>query len=173
MKKYALAAALALSTLGVGTASNAAVIASGNILMDGSELVLAGLSNGSQYYLTVSGTGTIAPGRLADAEFYQRNPSAEAWFTARQPGQGGEEVGVSVYGVDVDFGPFNLSHTYTILFTAVGSTVSLFFRDIPNGYEDNAGFLSASISAVPLPASALGLLAGLAGLGFLRRRKTA
>lgn len=172
MKKYALAAALALSTLGVGSAANAAVISSGNILMDGSELILGGLSNNAQYFLTVSGTGTIAPGRLADAEFYQRNSGNSPWFTAR-PGQGGEEIGVSVYGSDVDFGPFNDSHVYTILFTAIGSSVSLFFRDIPNGYGDNSGFLTASISAVPLPASALGLLAGLAGLAFLRRRKTA
>lgn len=173
MKKYALAAAFALSTLGMGSASSAAVISSGNILMNGDTLDLGGLSDGVQYFLTVGGTGTIADGRLADAEFYQRNGNAASWFTARPPGLGGEEIGVSVYGFDVDFGPFSPSHTYTVIFTAVGNSVSLLFRDIEGGYGDNAGFLTASVSAVPLPASALGLLAGLAGLGLLRRRKTA
>lgn len=171
MKKYVLACGLALASLGFGTASNAAVIASGNISLTGSTLTLTGLTAGNQYFLNVSGSGVIAgDGRLADAEYFQGTVGAVNWID-RRTGPGTVEIGVFVDGLDVNWGAFNPLNVYEIIYTASSDSVSLFFND--SFYGDNRGFLTASISAVPLPASMLGLLAGLAGLGFLRRRKTA
>lgn len=171
MKKYVLACGLALASLGFGTASNAAVISSGQINLNGSSLSLTGLTAGNQYFLTVSGSGRIAnDGRLADAEYFQGTVNAVNWID-RRTGPGTVEIGVFVDGLDVNWGAFNPANVYQIIYTATSGSVSLFFND--SNYGDNRGFLTASISAVPLPASMLGLLAGLAGLGFLRRRKTA
>ncbi|MCZ8133699.1 MAG: VPLPA-CTERM sorting domain-containing protein [Rhodobacteraceae bacterium] len=171
MKKYVLACGLALASLGFGTASNAAVISSGQISLNGSTLSLSGLTAGNQYFLTVSGSGVIAgDGRLADAEYFQGAVGDAVWIDQRS---GGPEIGVFVDGLDVNWGAFNPANVYQIIYNATSDSVSLFFND--SFYDDNnpEGFLTASISAVPLPASMLGLLAGLAGLGFLRRRKTA
>ncbi|PLL14545.1 hypothetical protein C0V75_03705 [Tabrizicola sp. TH137] len=178
MKKFMLAAALALSTLGVANVSNAAVIDSGDIDVRTSitsPLVLSGLTAGNQYFLTISGTAIVSglDGRRGDAEYFQRTPGGSVWSdTSTIPSPFGTDVGVEILGLGaINWGAFNPSHTYQILYTAASTSVSLFFRDV--AYNDNSGTLQASISAVPLPASMLGLLAGLAGLGFLRRRKTA
>jgi len=169
MKKYVLACGLGLASLGFGTASNAAVISSGQINLNGSSLSLSGLTAGNQYFLTVSGSGVIAgDGRLADAEYFQGAVGDAVWISQRPAGP---DIGVFVDGLNVDWGAFNPLNVYEIIYTASSDSVSLFFND--SFYGDNRGFLTASISAVPLPASMLGLLAGLAGLGFLRRRKTA
>lgn len=131
---------------------------------------LSGLTAGNQYFLTVSGSGRIADdGRLADAEYFQGAVGDAVWISQRPAGP---DIGVFVDGLNVNWGAFNPLNVYQIIYTAGASeSVSLFFND--SFYGDNRGFLTASISAVPLPASMLGLLAGLAGLGFLRRRKTA
>lgn len=175
MKKYALAAALALSTLGVGTASNAAVV----MVDSRSETpqVLA-LANGL-YNITVSGrvffqvpsNASANNGRLADADFGQQN--ANGVFTDSVNGFDiGLEIDGSLSPWDVFAAP-RADSIYTILYTVTTGSISFLFRDREGRYGDNEGSLRVEISAVPLPASALGLLAGLAGLGFLRRRKTA
>ena len=176
MKKYALAAALALSTLGVGSASSAAVVLV-NSASTTPEVVT--LANGL-YNITVSGRVLIAGGdtqrasddRLADADFFQRGPGNTFFDTAED----GFDVGLEIDG---SLAPWNVfaapraDSIYTILYTVTTGSISFLFRDRPGTYGDNLGSLRVEISAVPLPASALGLLAGLAGLGFLRRRKTA
>lgn len=164
MKKTLLAAAFALSAMGAGSVANAATINS-----NGSTTLISGLTVGAEYFLTVSGTVQMtSTGRLADADFFQRDVGSSSWFDTTI---GGFDVGVYVDGSAVNWGAFNPLHTYQIIYTATSESVSLFFRDA--FYGDNSGFMTADVTAVPLPASALGLLAGLAGLGFLRRRKSA
>lgn len=62
----------------------------------------------------------------------------------------------------------------TYRFTIGDETASLFFSAEPGGSSTLGGLLdNVSISEVPLPASSLLLLAGLGGLGALRRRQKA
>lgn len=173
MKKYVLAAGLALATLGLGTSSNAAVI---TVNLDSTRTavtLVTGVGPGL-YDITVRGRVTIArgtsttPARLADAE-YQQQLGTLNWVDLTS---NGTDVGVEVNGQAINWGAFNsLSPVYTIRnFQSAATQMSLLFRD--SNYSDNRGFLTVEITPVPLPASMLGLLAGLAGLAFLRRRKT-
>lgn len=176
MKKYALAAAFALSTLGMGSASSAAVV----MVNSASETAQTlSLSNGL-YNITVSGRVLIAGAdttrvnddRLADADFFQRTPGNTFFDTTENDSF---DVGLEVNGsLSVwDSITFRPDSVYSILYTVTTGSISFLFRDRPGTYGDNVGSLRVEVSAVPLPASALGLLAGLAGLGLLRRRKTA
>ena len=62
----------------------------------------------------------------------------------------------------------------TYAFNIGDQTASLFFSAEPGGSSTLGGLIdNVSISSVPLPASSLLLLAGLGGLGALRRRKKA
>lgn len=59
-------------------------------------------------------------------------------------------------------------------FTVGDGTETLFFSAVAGGSSTLGGLIdNVSISAVPLPASSLLLLAGLGGLGAMRRRKKA
>jgi len=115
----------------------------------------------------VSGSFLIASPdpRIADAEYY---------FSSGVPTDirpvSGEDIGVQIDGVSVDWGAYDPLHVYTTLLTGTGSAVTLSFLDIPGGYGDNAGSLQVSISAVPLPASGLLLLGGVLALRARRRR---
>lgn len=164
MRKLLLSA---VSALFMGQAANAAVVDAFSI--DGtsptgtvSSIIL---ELGRLYEITVSGTIFIAPGRLADAEYYQLFGSL-AWNDIRPP-----DIGVQIDGVDVDWGNFNPSHIYTISFVGAGAPITMSFLDITGGYGDNSGRLGVTISAVPLPASALLMLGGLAAFGAVRKRR--
>lgn len=164
MRKLLLSA---FSALIMSHAANAAVVDAFSI--DGttptgtvSSIIL---EVGRLYEITVSGTIFIATGRLADAEYYQLSGSLD-WNDVRPP-----DIGVQIDGLDVAWGDFDPSHNYTISFLGTGSAITMSFLDITGGYSDNSGSLAVSISAVPLPASALLMLGGLAALGAVRKRR--
>lgn len=63
--------------------------------------------------------------------------------------------------------------SYSVSFKATSATASLFFADPKPSPNDNGGPVidNVVVSTVPLPAAAPMLLAGLAGLGALARRR--
>lgn len=126
------------------------------------------LEVGQTYEILVSGSFLIASPqpRIADAEYFL---TADGTPIDIRP-ISGEDIGVTIDGVAIDWGDYNSEHVYTTLITGTGSSVLLSFVDIPNGYGDNVGSLQVMISAVPLPASGLMLLAGLVALRAKRRR---
>lgn len=112
------------------------------------------LENGQQYLLVSSGTWTNS-NNVADTEF----ASVDGWSTVMDGydinpyflGEG--EFDLRVDGGFVDWGAYNVSHTYNYLYTGTGSAVSLgvFDGDFDTGiavagwYGDNAGNLSVAI----------------------------
>lgn len=135
----------------------------GNPLGTNSGVVLA---LGQSYEVTVSGTFQIAfpDVRIADAEYYFRNGIP----TDIRP-ETGEDIGVAINGVGVNWGPYNALNIYKTIVIGTGSTFNFLFVDIPGGYSDNVGSLRVTISEVPLPASGLLLLGALAALRLRRR----
>ncbi|WP_300030715.1 VPLPA-CTERM sorting domain-containing protein [uncultured Roseobacter sp.] len=126
------------------------------------------LELGQTYRLTVSGTfmlGSNPTRHVADAEYFNLGSDP------LQPldGTSSREIGVGVDGADIDFGEFRADRVYTALIQGTGSTINVFYSDNP--LLDNVGSLRVEISAVPLPAGALLMLSGIAGLGVMRRRK--
>ena len=176
MKKYVLAAALAVSTIGGIASANAATV---TVNANNPNATLYAAADGL-YNITVTGLVRFAGGntettnddRFANVDFIQRTVGGAFFDTAAD----GFDVGLQING---SLAPWNVfvasgASVYSITYNLTGGNgFSFLFRDRPGTYGDNAGSFEIAISAVPLPASMLGLLAGLAGLGFLRRRKTA
>ncbi len=141
---------------------------------------IAVLTLGQVYNLTVFGTfrvGSNNTRHIADAEYFNlgSSPFEPLDRTASL------ELGVGVDGIDIDFGAYSASNTYTSQIVGKGKNINVFFAD--SNYTDNVGNLKVelsnydepenapSISPVPLPAGLPLLLGGLGGLWFVRRRK--
>lgn len=114
------------------------------------------LESGKTYILEVSGTFDAAAGITADAE-YSSGPTSYVW---QEPVEKYESYGVNlldlkVDGAFVDWGPYDSSHVYTLLYPGTGSTVSFLIYDLAP-YSNNSGFLTVDIyelvdcNAVPL-----------------------
>lgn len=121
------------------------------------------LDAGVTYKVTVSGTFAIAPGRLADGEFYQFAGTLD-WTDVRPP-----DIGVQLDGMDIVWGPFASDHVYSTYYTGTGAALQASYLDV--NYGDNSGALQMTISSVPLPAAGGLMLVGLGGLAALRRRR--
>lgn len=124
------------------------------------------LDAGSAYIVTVSGTGFIAQNgtRLpADAEYFTR---ARRFGTPLDTNNG-SEIGLLIDGVDVAWGAYTADHVYRT--TVTGNDAALAFLYSDGRYDDNGGFLTVQIAAVPLPASVLMLLAAVGGMVGLKR----
>jgi hypothetical protein len=164
MKSNRLAAIMCAGLLCAGTSAQAITIDSFalDVTSPAGTSSTAVLSLTETYRITVSGTFFIAPGRLADAEYYQFLNTL-AWTDIRPP-----DIGVQIDGADVAWGAFNSTHVYSTIINGTGSTVLLSYNDV--AYGDNAGALQVSIDVVPLPASGLLLLAGLGAIAARRKR---
>lgn len=137
---------------------------------------------GTEYTIEVSGTFVInnAIGRLADAEWVNLDagPFATDPNVSNTSGNGAD-IGLSIDGMDIDWGAFNADHEYSYTTNALSGIVNFAIIDSSFGaFNDNSGSLSVTVSTdmtggmtpVPLPAGMPLLLAGLGGLALLRRR---
>ena len=139
------------------------------------------LANGTPYTIEVSGTFQIgcAADCPADAEYYLFGGLPYNNTGLSNTDGVGTDVGARINGMSIDWGVYNPSHVYSILFVGLGSTIDMDYLD--SNYPDNRGnFLSvniysdSTIPAVPVPAAFW--LFGTALIGFVgvsRRRKVA
>jgi hypothetical protein len=136
------------------------------------------LTSGTLYTIEVSGTFQIGCGGdcPADAEYYFTGGTAYTLTGFDNPA--GVDVGATINGTKVLWGPYTPTNIYSIAFLGLGSTISMGYLD--SNYGDNRGTLSvsilsdSSIPAVPVPATVW--LFGTALVGFIgvsRRRKVA
>ena len=144
------------------------------------------LALGTPYTIEVSGTfevGCVGGGCPTDAEYYVPATGGNAGLPFDNTGFSntdgvGLDVGAQINGVDIDWGPFNISRVYSIVFIGLGDTIGMRIHD--SGHADNRGELAVTIAtnstipAVPVPAAVW--LFGTALIGFVgmsRRRKVA
>jgi hypothetical protein len=90
-------------------------------------------------------------GYLADAEYALRNDDyGTGWTKGDAPPYSEPYNGLDLCsdaGTNTDWGPLDTAtHTYSILYTGTGSTISLFIKD--NVYGDNSGSLTVNIYCV-------------------------
>lgn len=177
-------AALMISGIGPG---QAALLDSFDLPTDGSTVTSSvALASGTTYSIQVSGSfeiGCIGGGSCpADAEYYVpgSGPYSGMAFDytgfSNSPGPGLDDVGVQINGAKPDWGPFQASHIYSLLFLGLDDKISLRYLD--SAYTDNVGNLRVNISTlealVPLPAAAWLFASGLLGLfGFCKQRNKA
>ena len=168
MIKKILAGATAL-ILSCGIA-NAALVDSFDMPVDGTTASSIILTAGETYTIEVSGEFFIGgPGDgLADAEFFD--------FTNPIDTAGSLDFGVQIDGADTAWGAFDPTHVYTITFVGTGAAIDFSYFD--TNYGDNQGSLHVNIfdsnpDAVPLPAAAWFMGAGVAAYGASRRKKAA
>ena len=89
--------------------------------------------------------------------------------------QNGDSVFITAFNGASTLGSATFTTNSTVDFSGFGTISSLFFDDSSTAAGMGYGNFTfdAAITQVPLPASLPMLVAGLAGLGFLRRRKAA
>ena len=141
------------------------------------------LALGTPYTVEVSGTFQIgcigSPPCPTDAEYYVPSAGGNAGDPfdntgfSNTPGVG-LDVGVQINGINIDWGPFEVSRIYSILFIGLGDTIALRIND--SNYGDNSGSLTVKIfsqnGVVPVPAAVWLFGTALIGLiGFSERRK--
>jgi hypothetical protein len=144
---------------------------------------------GTSYTIEVSGTFEIGciggpfGSCPTDAEYYVPATGVNAGLSFDNTGFSntdgvGLDVGAQINGENIDWGLFQDSRIYSILFIGLGDTIGMRIND--SGHGDNVGSLLVTIStnstipAVPVPAAFW--LFGTALIGFIgisRRRKVA
>ncbi|MEM6566649.1 MAG: VPLPA-CTERM sorting domain-containing protein [Pseudomonadota bacterium] len=137
----------------------------------------ASLTLGTEYIVTVSGTFVIDSGRTADAEYFDLQTGSP------RDTSGGFDIGLQINDMDIDWGAFTPTSIYSYVTSSLEGIINVRLAEASLGaYSDNTGSLFVEVatingvdptdppSAVPLPASALLLLACLGGLLGFRRK---
>lgn len=169
-----LAAVAALGALAWAGGASAAVIETVDVDIADPEGVqtTAVLEDGVEYLVTVSGLVDtyIDKGLLTDADYF----SFDNFVTIRDVNKAGVDVGLTIDGALVDWGPFSLDHVYAVSIVGAGAPLLLAFLD--TYYADNFGYLHVTISSTdtmlenPVPGAAVLFGTALAA-GALRLRK--
>ncbi len=130
------------------------------------------LGAGKDYMFEALGTFSAGASITADAE-YSSGPTSYVWqdLVEGYASYGEGLLELRVNGSSVEWGPYNVSHTYTLAQTGAGSTVSFDIYDIY--YPNNSGSLTVNIyEVVPAPGAILLGTLGAGLVGWLRRRRT-
>lgn len=117
---------------------------------------------GTDYTVTISGTGTTAPGQVADAFYYSNNN----WATQfNGPSIG---TGVKINGYFPSPVPtFEITHIYVFTIPGTGSAFSFRYFDSNGSYSNNTGYLTVEVcyddGEIP-PGGEVGLIRPLAAV---------
>lgn len=170
----------------LSSAASAAVLDSFDVLANDATGIDSSVNFvlGTEYLIEVSGTFIInnSIGRLADAEWVNLDPGPFAAIpNVGNTAGNGADIGLSIAGMDIDWGAFNANHEYSYTTSALSGIVNFAIVDSSLGaFSDNSGSLSVTVSAdmsggmtpVPLPAALPLMLVGLGSLAWMRRRTT-
>lgn len=95
---------------------------------------------GTDYTVTISGTGTTAPGQVADAFYYSNNN----WATPISATTIG--TGVKINGYFPSPAPsYESTHIYVLTVAGTGSAFSFRFFDSNGSYSNNTGYLTVEV----------------------------
>jgi hypothetical protein len=145
------------------------------------------LDLGKTYLVTISGQLKFSrqENLFADAEYkwgVDRGGNVVAIQDRIGQGPANFDIGVTLDGAEIDWGPFDTSHVYSTLLPGTGAQLRVAFLDAAGAYGDNReSTLRATIAEsvgggptltpVPLPAGLPLMAAGLGALGMLRLRR--
>lgn len=103
------------------------------------------LESGKDYFLKAYGTANAGDGIEFDAQYSYRTPTSTEWTDAvsTYESYGTGLLDLYVGGADVDWGAYNIGHTYQISYAGTGSVLSLLINDAY--YPNNDGSLSVDI----------------------------
>jgi hypothetical protein len=186
---FAFLATLAISLIGLSAPSHAVVVtvdAFANSTSGGTGVATISLTAGEQFTVTASPTDLWSAGALprwsnanglTGANLYATgsDDSGKPAGTLIGPGNFGTytQKGLTApYGAlvgEIGNGPFFFIGTNFNGFASATGALSLFYFDSNN--SDNSGSISATVSAVPEPATWAMMILGFLGIGFVAYRR--